>query len=71
VTIAIRMKGDINEILVPATFQQFVAELNVAGATGKQYVIMNDTDENPIALNTQNILTVRGVGADEEAASIG
>lgn len=69
-TIAIRMRGDISEIVVPATFQQFVAELNVAGATGKQYVIMTDTDEHSIALNTQNILTVREVGMEEEAAGI-
>lgn len=65
--LAIRMRGDITEIMVPATFQQFVSELSLAGATGKQYVIMLDTDEHSIALNTQNILTVREVGIDEES----
>lgn len=69
--IAIRMKGDIDEIRVPATFQQFVAELNVAGATGKQYVIMADMDGHALALNTQNMLTVREIGADEELSMIG
>ena len=68
--IAIRMKGDIDEILVPVHFQMFVSELNTAGATGKTYVILGDSDDKQIALNTQNILTVRERD-DELAGMIG
>ena len=70
-TVAIRMKGDIDEFRVPAPFQQFVAELNFAGATGKQYVIMPDERGNAIAVNTQNILTAREIDLDEEKDLIG
>lgn len=69
-TVAIRMKGDIDEMRVPATFQVFVAELNVAGATGKQYVIMSDMNGNSLAVNTQNILTAREIGVEEEAEDL-
>lgn len=57
-TLAIKMRGELNEIHVPMSFGEFVADLNVAGATGKQYVIMRTSEDRAVALNTHNILTV-------------
>jgi hypothetical protein len=63
------MRGDIDEIMIPVHFSMFVQELNIAGATGKQYVILHDSDDKQVALNTQNILSVRE--RDDEATMLG
>lgn len=60
-TLAIKMRGEIDEILIPASFDVFVANLNVAGASGKQFVILSDVDDHPVAFNMPNVLTVREI----------
>lgn len=67
--IAVRMKGDLDEIILPAPFQVFVANLNTATANGMAYLIMEDTNDKAVALNMNNILTVRE--RDDELDMIG
>ena len=58
-TLFIRMRGDLDSERVPGTFDQFVNGLNLAAAKGMQYIILEDENGNPMALNQQNILTVK------------
>jgi hypothetical protein len=60
----IKMVGEIDEVRIPGNFQLFVENLNVAQAAGKAYIMMQDYNEKPMALNSKNILIVRETDDD-------
>lgn len=67
----IEMRGKLDPINVPGGFQHFVDQLNLSAAKGMQYVILEDHDGRHMALNQQNILTVREFDDDGLAGMIG
>jgi hypothetical protein len=57
----IRMRGDIDALVANGTFDNFVNSVNLAAAAGRQYVILEDLNGNPMALNQSNILTIQEI----------
>lgn len=52
------MRGDIDSINVPGTFQHFVDQLNLSAAKGMEYVLLEGHHGESMAISQKNILTV-------------
>jgi hypothetical protein len=68
-TLTIRVRDSFEPIMVEADFVAFINDLNIAAATGKQYVIATEanTGGQPVALETRNITAIRPAGSNEDA----
>ena len=67
----IRMRGDIDKLRIPGDFDLFVVQTNMAMAKGMQYILLENAEGNPMAINQNNILTVEDVGDDDDSGLLG
>lgn len=58
-TVDITMRDQLAPIRVQGTFTELVNTLNIAAASGKQYVILTEHDGNNIALDSRAITIAR------------
>lgn len=63
-TVEVSLKSTLDPSYVVGDFTTFISDLNVAAASGKQYVIateQRDGDTNLVAFETRNITRIREV----------
>lgn len=73
-TLEVTSRETLEPTIVASDFAQFVNDLNLAAAAGKQYVIateVRDGRESPVALETRNIVRIRDLGENAEDAFVG
>ncbi len=68
--IEISLKSTLDPTIIAGDFLSFVAELNVAAANGRQFVMTHEQRPNgdtaPIAIQTVNITRIRDIGGVED-----
>lgn len=71
--VEITSRGVLDPTQITEDFSQFVDNLNIAAASGKQFVIATENrdegDPEPVALNTQLIARIRPVDVEDAFVS--
>jgi hypothetical protein len=67
-TVALTIQDSFNRVMVNGDFAAFIGELNLAAASGKQYVICTEINGNPVALDRHSIRAVRPATEEDENA---
>lgn len=68
-TLVLKMRGELEPHHIAGNFEGFMSELQVAAAKGLPYLILNEEDGKPIAVNQANLLWVKPLGEEEELAT--
>lgn len=67
--IDVTSRGVLDTTRLAGSFDEFIANLNIAAASGKRFVIateaVDDGDNGPVALNTDLIARVRPVEVED------
>lgn len=63
--IAVTMRGMLEPILIKEDFQTAVTDMNIAAASGKEFLLANSVDGGAIAMALHNILSIREVEEDD------
>lgn len=58
-TVILRLQSDITDTVIPGDFEAVLTQLNQAAAMGMSFVLVQDNDGEPIALNIDNINSIR------------
>jgi hypothetical protein len=68
-TIEISVKSSMDPTVIAGDFAQFINDLNIAAASGKQFVIAHeqrpDGTKTPVAFDTRNITRIRELETDD------
>jgi hypothetical protein len=57
--IFVEMKGKLDPVILGGSMERFVHDLNMQRAQGKQFLLLQAPDDTPVAINAEEVLTVR------------
>lgn len=70
-TVEVTSRGTLDPTYIDADFTEFVNNVNIAAAAGKQFVLFTEIrdngETNPVALETRNITRAREVDGVDRA----
>lgn len=58
-TVVLRLQNDITDTVIPGDFNAVMHQLNHAASLGMVFVLVEDADCQPVALNVGNINSIR------------
>jgi hypothetical protein len=64
-TVMLKMKDELNAFPISGNLGKFSDDLNIAAATGKQFVVVNKPDETPRMIAVHNISYADEIGDDK------
>lgn len=68
-TVEITVRDVVDPVQIEGDFAGFIADLNIAAASGKQFVICKELGGGPVAFETRNITIMRD--AEDDSSFIG
>lgn len=69
--ILVEMRGRLEPVRLNANKESMLYELNVAAAAGKQFILMQDTDEHMVGISVHEVLTFTERDDDDDADRVG
>lgn len=64
-TLEVMMRGSIDPVLIEGSMEKFAGEINLQMAQGKNLILMKTPDGSAIALNVNNINTVKAPSPED------
>ena len=65
--VQVSLKGTFDVVVLDEDFAGIANTLNMAGASGRQFVVADQLDGEPILISLNQILTIREVDNEEDA----
>lgn len=66
-TVVVTLKGALEPVILDEDFLGMANQLNMAGASGRQFVVFDDDEGGPVLLSLSQILTAKEVEGDVES----